>query len=48
VVSTIIYTAVATYVILKIIEPITGLRVSYDEEQQGIDISSHEEKGYDL
>jgi len=48
VVSTILYTAVATYVILKIIEPITGLRVSDDEEQQGIDISSHEEKGYDL
>lgn len=48
VVSTIIYTAVATYVILKIIEPITGLRVIDDEEQQGIDISSHEEKGYDL
>ena len=48
VVSTIIYTAVATFVILKIIEPITGLRVIDDEEQQGIDISSHEEKGYDL
>jgi len=48
VVSTILYTAIATYVILKIIEPITGLRVSDDEEQQGIDISSHEEKGYDL
>jgi Amt family ammonium transporter len=48
VVSTILYTAIATYVILKIIEPITGLRVSDDEEQQGIDITSHEEKGYDL
>ena len=48
VVSTIIYTAVVTYLILKIIEPITGLRVIDDEEQQGIDISSHEEKGYDL
>jgi len=48
VVSTIFYTAVATYVILKIIETITGLRVIDDEEQQGIDISSHEEKGYDL
>lgn len=48
VVSTIIYTAVATFIILKIVEPITGLRVIGDEEQQGIDISSHEEKGYDL
>src|SRR6056300_13541 len=48
VISTIIYTAVSTFIILKIIEPITGLRVIDDEEQQGIDISSHEEKGYDL
>ena len=48
VISTIIYTAVATFIILKIVEPITGLRVSDDEEQQGIDITSHEEKGYDL
>jgi Amt family ammonium transporter len=48
VISTIIYTAVATFIILKIVEPITGLRVTDDEEQQGIDITSHEEKGYDL
>jgi len=48
VISTIIYTGVATFIILKIVEPITGLRVSDEEEQQGIDISSHEEKGYDL
>ncbi|MBT4553374.1 MAG: ammonium transporter, partial [Candidatus Thioglobus sp.] len=25
-----------------------GLRVSEEEEQQGLDIVSHEEKGYDL
>ena len=48
VVSTILYTAVATFIILKIVESITGLRVTDDEEQQGIDITSHEEKGYDL
>ena len=48
VISTIIYTAVTTFIILKIVEPITGLRVTDDEEQQGIDIKSHEEKGYDL
>jgi len=27
---------------------ITGLRVSAEEEQQGLDIISHEERGYDL
>jgi len=48
VISTIIYTAIATFIILKIVEHFTGLRVADDEEQQGIDITSHEEKGYDL
>jgi Amt family ammonium transporter len=48
VVATLVYTAVATYIILKVVGMITGLRVSADEEQQGLDIISHEEKGYDL
>ncbi len=48
VVSTFAYTAVATYIILKVVGMITGLRVSAEEEQQGLDIISHEEKGYDL
>ncbi|EEZ80122.1 ammonium transporter [Candidatus Thioglobus sp.] len=48
VVATFTYTAVATYIILKVVNMITGLRVSEEEEQQGLDIVSHEEKGYDL
>jgi Amt family ammonium transporter len=48
VVATFTYTAVATYIILKAVNMITGLRVSEEEEQQGLDIVSHEEKGYDL
>ncbi len=48
VISTFVYTAVATYIILKIVDMITGLRVSAEEEQQGLDIVSHEERGYDL
>ena len=48
VLSTFAYTAVATYIILKIVDMITGLRVSAEEEQQGLDIVSHEERGYDL
>ncbi|BAS67413.1 MAG: ammonium transporter [Gammaproteobacteria bacterium] len=42
------YTAVATYLILKVVGMITGLRVSAEEEQQGLDITSHEEVGYNL
>jgi len=48
VIATAVYTAVATYIILKVVGMITGLRVSEEEEQQGLDIISHEEKGYDL
>ncbi len=48
VVATVVYTAVVTYLILKVVDAITGLRVSEEEEQQGLDIVSHEEKGYDL
>lgn len=48
IVSVFIYTAVLTWVILKLVEAITGLRVDEEEESQGLDISMHEEKGYDL
>ncbi len=48
VVATFAYTWIVTYVILKLVDKVTGLRVDHDEEQQGLDIVSHEEKGYDL
>lgn len=48
IVATIVYTTIATYLILKVVGMITGLRVSAEEEQQGLDIISHEERGYDL
>ncbi|WP_428086064.1 ammonium transporter [Candidatus Thioglobus sp.] len=48
VIATVVYVAIATYIILKVVDVITGLRVSAEEEQQGLDIISHEERGYDL
>lgn len=49
VISTLVYTAVVTYVIFKVISVLTkGLRVSEDQESEGLDIVSHEERGYDL
>ena len=42
------YTAVLTYVILKIIDVVVGLRVTEDEETEGLDINQHNERGYDL
>lgn len=44
-----LYTAVLTYIILKVVGVITsGLRVDAEQEQQGLDISDHDEKGYSM
>ncbi len=49
VVSTIVFTAVATFVILKLVGLLTGgLRVDEEAEEQGLDVVSHEESGYNL
>jgi Amt family ammonium transporter len=44
-----LYTAVLTWILLKVTSLLTkGLRVSDDEEREGLDLVSHEERGYDL
>ena len=45
---TVIYTAVATLVILKAIQWTIGLRVSEEAESEGLDIALHNERGYNL
>ncbi|ACO80882.1 Ammonium transporter [Azotobacter vinelandii CA] len=45
---TVIYTGVATFVILKAIERVIGLRISEEEETMGLDLSLHNERGYNL
>lgn len=47
--ATFAYTAVVSFILLKIVGLITkGIRVERDEEIQGLDITSHEERGYNL
>ncbi len=49
VVATVAYTAIVSYIILKVVGLLTnGLRVSEEQEIQGLDIHMHEERGYDL
>ncbi|MCX2981438.1 ammonium transporter [Halieaceae bacterium IMCC14734] len=43
-----LYTAVATYIILKLIGFVTPLRVNEEEETEGLDTVLHNERGYDL
>ena len=38
--------AVGTFVILKVVDLLIGLRVSADHEVQGLDLSQHGEEGY--
>ena len=45
---TVIYTAVLTFVILKVIDLVMGLRVSDEEETVGLDLALHNERGYNL
>jgi Amt family ammonium transporter len=46
VVATVAYTAIATFIILKVVDAITGLRVSSETETAGLDIEEHGEQGY--
>lgn len=47
-VSTLVWTAVVTLVILKVVDLILGLRVSEEEEDEGLDLTSFNERGYTL
>jgi Amt family ammonium transporter len=42
------YAAIATYVLLKIVDRLVGLRVAKDEEREGLDAVLHGESGYAL
>ena len=43
------YTGILTFIILKIVGAITsGIRVTQEEEQMGLDITDHDERGYSL
>ena len=42
------WTAVASWIILKVIGSFTPLRVSEEEEYEGLDVVEHEERSYDL
>jgi Amt family ammonium transporter len=48
VVSVALYTAVVTWLLLKLVGMITPLRVSIEEETEGLDVVLHNERGYDL
>ncbi|MCI0492308.1 MAG: ammonium transporter [Planctomycetes bacterium] len=46
VVVTWVYSLIATFVILKLVDAVVGLRVTQPQEVQGLDVTQHEEEGY--
>ena len=44
VLATMAYSAVATFILLKIVDAMVGLRVSEDEEREGLDVTQHGER----
>lgn len=48
VVATIVYCGVVSFIVLKVLDVIIGLRVEDEEEQIGLDLALHDEQGYDI
>ena len=46
--ATLVYALIASFIIYKLIDVTIGLRVTSDEETEGLDIVLHNESGYDL
>ena len=42
----VVYTAIVSYIVLKVVDMLVGLRVDEDGESQGLDITDHGEEGY--
>jgi ammonium transporter, Amt family len=45
---TLVYTGIMTFIILKVVDMIVGLRVPEDVETEGLDIPEHGEKAYQM
>ena len=45
---TILWSGIGSFIILKVVDRIVGLRVKYNDEQEGLDLALHNERGYNL
>jgi Amt family ammonium transporter len=45
---TVVYSGILSFVILKIVDVVIGLRVTEEQETEGLDIALHDERGYNL
>ena len=45
---TVVYCGVVSFILLKILDVVMGIRVSEEAEIEGLDIAAHDERGYIL
>ena len=48
IIVTVIWSGLLSFIILKIVDATVGLRVEEDDERMGLDLSQHNERGYNL
>ena len=48
IIATFAYTAILSYILLKLVDKLLGLRVDEEDEVRGLDLVEHDERGYDL
>ena len=48
VIATVLWCGILSFIILKVLDAVMGLRVTADEETEGLDLVSHDERGYSL
>ncbi len=46
--ATLVYTGVVTFIILKVLDLVMGLRVTEEQESEGLDLALHDERAYIL
>ena len=46
VIATVLWCGIVSYILLKVLDSVIGLRVTPDEETEGLDLVSHDERGY--
>jgi Amt family ammonium transporter len=46
--STFVYTAIVTFILLRLVDKLLVLRISEEDETSGLDLTEHNERGYDL
>ena len=46
VLATLLWSGIGSAIIYKIVDVVVGLRVSHDEEREGLDVTDHGERAY--